>query len=171
MNDFSEIEGELKKLRAAPLRAELTLRVENALAHEASAAPGAGVLPRRRSARVNWLSLGLGAGLAAAAAVMMMARVGDDQSSLRPKTVATGSATPIRSHPQSAGRFLPAGLTEVVYQTSDEGLQFQEGANRPMRRMRYQTRETLHWRNPETGASLRVSYPSEEVVLTPISGQ
>jgi hypothetical protein len=40
-----------------------------------------------------------------------------------------------------------------------------------MRRIRYQKRETLQWRNPNTGASLRVSYPSEEVVLTPVSGQ
>jgi hypothetical protein len=37
--------------------------------------------------------------------------------------------------------------------------------------MRYHTRETLRWQNPQTGASLRVSYPSEEVVLLPVSGQ
>jgi hypothetical protein len=40
-----------------------------------------------------------------------------------------------------------------------------------MRRLRYQTHETLQWRNAATGASLRVSYPIEEVVLIPISGQ
>jgi hypothetical protein len=29
----------------------------------------------------------------------------------------------------------------------------------------------LQWNNPQTGASLRVSYPSEEVTLIPVSGQ
>jgi hypothetical protein len=29
----------------------------------------------------------------------------------------------------------------------------------------------VQWKNPQTGASLRVSYPKEEVTLIPISGQ
>jgi len=29
----------------------------------------------------------------------------------------------------------------------------------------------VQWKNPQTGASLRVSYPTEEVTLVPISGQ
>jgi hypothetical protein len=37
--------------------------------------------------------------------------------------------------------------------------------------VRSRTRETLRWRNPNTGASLRVSYPAEEVSLIPVSGQ
>jgi hypothetical protein len=40
-----------------------------------------------------------------------------------------------------------------------------------MRRVRYQTHETLQWRNAATGASLRVSYPSEQVELIPVPGQ
>ena len=66
---------------------------------------------------------------------------------------------------------IPSGLTEVVYHTRDEGLHYPDGATQPVRRMRYHTRETLRWQNPQTGASLRVSYPSEEVVLLPVSGQ
>jgi hypothetical protein len=66
---------------------------------------------------------------------------------------------------------IPSGLTEVVYHTRDEGLHFPNGATTPVRRMRYHTRETLRWQNPQTGVSLRVSYPSEEVVLLPVSGQ
>jgi hypothetical protein len=50
-------------------------------------------------------------------------------------------------------------------------LHFAEGSERPVRRVRYNTRQTWRWRNPETGASLRVSYPSEEIVLIPVSGQ
>jgi hypothetical protein len=67
--------------------------------------------------------------------------------------------------------FVPAGLTQVVYNTRDEGLHFPEGADQPVRRVRTQKRETLQWRNPGTGTSLRVSYPSEEVTLIPVSGQ
>jgi len=44
-------------------------------------------------------------------------------------------------------------------------------SERPLRRVRYETRETMQWRNPRTGASLRVSYPAEQVVLTPVSFQ
>ena len=66
---------------------------------------------------------------------------------------------------------MPAGLTQVVYNTRDEGLHFPEGADQPVRRVRSQKRETLQWRNPGTGTSVRVSYPSEEVTLIPVSGQ
>ena len=71
----------------------------------------------------------------------------------------------------SSNKFVPAGATQVVYNTRNEGLQFADGSRQPLRRLRYQTQQTWQWRNPSTGASLRVSYPSEEVVLIPVSGQ
>jgi len=70
-----------------------------------------------------------------------------------------------------SNEFIPAGATQVVYNTRDEGLHFAYGSEEPMRRVRYQTHETLQWHNAATGASLRVSYPSEEILLIPISGQ
>ncbi len=70
-----------------------------------------------------------------------------------------------------SNKFVPSGATQVVYNARDEGLQFANGSKQPLRRLRYQTQETWQWRNPSTGASLRVSYPSEEVVLIPVSGQ
>ena len=81
---------------------------------------------------------------------------------------------PLRSSAKestSSDKFLPAGATRLVYNTRNEGLQFARGSGQPLRRLRYQTCETWQWRNPTTGASLRVSYPSEEVVLIPVSGQ
>ncbi|PYJ10395.1 MAG: hypothetical protein DMF06_06480 [Verrucomicrobia bacterium] len=174
MNDFSELEAELKKLRPSAASPELTARVERALAE----APGrvaevsgriatAGVLPRRRNFRVNWLGLGLG--LAAAAAFLVLARVNLDQ----PKRSSIVAMTPAPfSQPLPAtDSFVPAGMTEVVYNTRDEGLQFPDGADQPVRRVRSQKRETLKWSNPATGTSLRVSYPSEEVTFIPVSGQ
>jgi hypothetical protein len=68
-------------------------------------------------------------------------------------------------------KFVPAGATRVVYNTRDEGLHFTDGSHQPLRRVRYQARQTWQWRSTTTGASLRVSYPSEEVVLIPVSGQ
>ena len=102
----------------------------------------------------------------------MLARVHNEQPTKSEPRVATTKSSPNESHTLPLGaRMIPAGLTEVVYHTRDEGLHFPDGATAPVRRMRYHTKETLRWRNPQTGASLRVTYPSEEVVLLPISGQ
>ena len=173
MNDFSEVEGELKKLRPAPVRRELAQRIEKAFLEETLSTPTSGVLPHNRSTRTNWIPLGLGLGLAAAAGFLMLARVKDNHPAKNQSNVAVVRPMP-NEHaisPIKTGRMVPAGLTEVVYHTRDEGLHFPQGATQPVRRMRYHTRETLRWQNPQTGASLRVSYPSEEVVLLPVSGQ
>jgi hypothetical protein len=89
------------------------------------------------------------------------------------KTPALASIAPMPqfSSTNSTAQFVPAGLTQVVYHTRDEGLHFPNNSEQPMRRVRSHTRETLRWRNPTTGASLRISYPSEEVSLVPVTGQ
>ncbi len=171
MNDFSDIESELKKLQPAPVEANLLARVEKALLEESSF-PTAAVVARKRSRSANWISLGLGLGLAAAAGFLMLARVNDNQSAKNQPSVAAVKPAPNeRPATINPGRMIPSGLTEVVYHTRDEGLHYPDGAAQPVRRMRYHTRETLRWQNAQTGASLRVSYPSEEVVLLPVSGQ
>lgn len=168
MNDFSEIESELKKLRPAPVSNDLIARVEKRFLEESSISPAA----PKHSSRANWISLGLGLGLAAAAGFLMLARVHNEQPTKSEPLAATTKSSPNESHTLPLGaRMIPAGLTEVVYHTRDEGLHFPDGATAPVRRMRYHTKETLRWRNPQTGASLRVTYPSEEVVLLPVSGQ
>jgi hypothetical protein len=177
MNDFSEIENELKKLHPAQPSADLTGRIERALGEQISTIT-AGVRwrkfltwePREATWKVapRWLALGLG--LTAAALFLMLARVNVDRSPKRAPSIA--SITPIPVAPlASNSEFIPAGLTQVVYQTRDEGLHFRKGAAEPVRRVRSRTRETLQWRNPGTGASLLVSYPAEQVELIPISGQ
>src|SRR5205807_3174978 len=93
-----------------------------------------------------------------------------EQPAHKTPTLASLTPAPVFS-PNSNAQFVPAGLTQVVYHTSDEGLHFDRNSDQPMRRVRSHSRETLQWRNPKTGASLRISYPSEEVSLTPISGQ
>jgi hypothetical protein len=168
MSDFTELEAELKKLRPRAASPELAARIERGLAEEVSGRTAtAGVLPRRRSFGVNWLGLGLG--LAAAATLLILARVNVDQPGKRQSVVAMTPAP--FAPPLPSDTFVPAGMTEVVYNTRDEGLHFPEGADQPVRRVRSQKRETLQWRNSGTGTSVRVSYPSEEVTFIPVSGQ
>ena len=166
MNDFTELENQLRKLRPAEPSADLVARVEHALAEKGSTSTAA-VMPRERRFHFNWLSLGLG--LATAAALMMFAFL-REQSAKRTPTVASISPAPAAPTTATA-QLVPAGLTQVVYHTRDEGLHFSTNSEQPMRRVRSQSRQTLRWRNPKTGATLRISYPTEEVSLLPVTGQ
>jgi hypothetical protein len=178
MNDFSELESQLRKLRPVQPSADLLTRVERALTearqgeslHRGKRSTStAAVLPRERRFHFNWLSLGLG--LAAAAALVLFARVQLERPAKKTPALASITPSPQFSSPTSTAQFVPAGLTQVVYHTRDEGVHFPNNSEQPMRRVRSHTRETLQWRNPTTGASLRISYPSEEVSLVPVTGQ
>ena len=172
MNDFSELENELRKLRPVQPSPVLFERVGEALENcRAGASPS-----RQARSLYNWWSLGFG--LAAAAVLILFAAVTMERRHEAQQTVAQTSAAtetrpaPLRTEPSSSrSKFVPAGETNVVYNARDEGLHFADGSERPLRRVRYHTQQTWRWRNPETGASLRVSYPSEEIVLIPVSGQ
>jgi hypothetical protein len=177
MNDFSELENELKKLRPARPSPVLFERVEEAMADSESAK-----IIRPDRFRINYAALGFG--LAAAAVLILLAKVSTDRRHQPSQSIAQSSPAPeTRSllpapsggngieRSRSPDEFVPAVATQLVYSRRDEGLQFTDGSEQPLRRLRYQTRETWQWRNPATGASLRVSYPSEEVVLIPVSGQ
>src|SRR5437868_2735405 len=170
MNDCSELEAELKKLRPRPVSPDLSARVEVSLAQEAAGrgVATAGVLPKQRKLRPNWFALGLG--LAAAATFLILARVNVDRPS-KSTGLALLTPAPITPAAKAVDSFVPAAMTQVVYDTKDEGLHFADGQEEPMRRLRSRKRETVQWTNPQTGASLRVSYPKEEVTLIPISGQ
>ena len=170
MNDFSELEAELKKLRPRPTSPDLAARIEVGLAEvSARGTATAGVLPKRRSFRPNWIALGLG--LAAAAIFLLLARMNVDRLSSKSTGLALLTPAPVAPAAQVPDDFVPSALTQVVYDRRDEGLHFTEGANEPVRRLRSKKQETMQWNNPKTGASLRVSYPTEEVTLVPVSGQ
>jgi hypothetical protein len=186
MNDFSELENDLKALRAARPSPVLFERIEEAMAdRRVSAAADAGGWRDwyRRFTEMPY-RVGIGLVAAAAAIVLLLVRINTDQTRDEDKEIAqvppmseTRPGAPAFLGRSSIGgstssnKFIPSGATQVVYNTRDEGLQFADGSKQPLRRLRYQTRQTWQWRNPSTGASLRVSYPSEEVVLIPVSGQ
>ena len=173
MNNFSDIENELRKLRPARPSPILFERIEEAMLDGRA---GASRARQPERLRYNWLSLGFG--LAAAAVLVLFAVVKMEHQQGSGKEIAQISrepeTAPLLNRAEEStwsDKFVPAGATRLVYNTRDEGLQFARGSGQPLRRMRYQTHETWQWRNPTTGASLRVSYPSEEVVLIPVSGQ
>ena len=172
MNDFSDLEAELKQLRPASPSPELAKRIERALA-EAPAAqtPTAGILPKPK-VRVNWFALGLG--LAGAAAFLMLARANVDRVPDGGSKVAAhtpAAELPAPNADTATRGYVAEGLTRVVYDRRDEGLTFPVDAEQPVRRVRSHSQETRQWRDPATGASLRVSYPTEEVEFIPVSGQ
>jgi hypothetical protein len=179
MNDFSELENELRKLRPAQASSVLFERVGDALEKSRAGIKERRSLVRRWGAveaAHPWWSLGFG--LAAAAVLILFAVVTMERRPEQRETVAQSSTAPVTAPaPPGAGRstspsrFVPAGGTNLVYNARDEGLHFADGSERPLRRVRYNTQQTWRWRNPETGASLRVSYPSEEIVLIPVSVQ
>jgi hypothetical protein len=186
MNDFPELENELRALRPARPSPVLMERIEEAMVENCRASvSGAGSMAKWRW-RFTETPYRIGFGLAAAVAavLLLLARINTDQTRNEDKEIAqvapaseTGPVPPAFSGGSSvdgsvsSNKFVPAAATQVVYNTRDEGLQFADGSRQPLRRLRYQTRQTWQWRNPSTGASLRVSYPSEEVVLIPVSGQ
>ena len=186
MNDFPELENELRALRPARPSPVLFERIEEAMAENCRASVSDAGLMAKWRWRFTETPYRIGFGLVAAAAavLLLLARINTDQtrnkdkevvqvapaSETRPVVPALSSGRDV-DRSMSSNKFVPAGATQVVYNTRNEGLQFADGSREPLRRLRYQTQQTWQWRNPSTGASLRVSYPSEEVVLIPVSGQ
>jgi hypothetical protein len=168
MNDFSKLETQLRKLRPTQPSPDLIERIEHELANETSTAT-AGVLPRERRLHFNWLSIGLG--LAAATVLVLFALIQFERAPKQKGQIASTAQYPPVSSAETSAQFVATGLTQVVYHTRDEGVHFPTNSEQPMRRVRSHTSETLQWRNPKTGATLRISYPKEQVSLLPVSGQ
>jgi hypothetical protein len=168
MNDFSELENELKKLRPSQPSSGLFGRIEQAIVDLSDEGIATGKVIRPSRFKVSWIALG--SGLAAAAVFLIFARIDTDQSR-RTNRVAQNTPAPAAKSTTVPTGYIPDGATHVVYHTQDEGLHYRAWSEAPVRRVRTQKRETLQWRNAQTGASLQVSYPTEEVVLTPVSGQ
>src|SRR5947207_6096020 len=135
MNDFSELEAELKKLRPRAVSPDLSARIEVSLAQEAAGrgVATAGVLPKQRKFQPNWFALGLG--LAAAATFLVLARVNVDRPS-KSTGLALLTPAPITPAAKEVNSFIPSAMTQVLYETKDEGLHFQDGQEEPMRRLR-----------------------------------
>jgi len=160
-----ELESELKKLRPVQPSPALVSRIESALADGGT---GASKVIRPERFRVNWLGLGLG--LAAAATFLLLARV-DFRPSDKTKQTNASDTPSLQQRAAALPNYQATGLTPVVYSNHAQCLVFTPGAQGPSRRVRTAKRETLRWRDRQSGAQLAVSYPTEEVTLIPVSGQ
>ena len=168
-DDFADLESELRAFQPRQPTAALEGRVAQALATALAPAPA---IPwwqqlgfRRPLAAFTW---GVATPAAAACAVLLL----HAQSVVVPRAVAPNrqqSAVPVKTVAETAsGGFEPAKTSNVIYQTDDEGVVYNDD-QQPQRQVRYRSNETLAWRNPQTGAQVEVSYPREEVVLTPLA--
>ena len=166
---FPELEAELRELRPAPVSLELIARIESALAR-VGAGPTAGMLPRPVERRGLWWTLGLG--LTTATRVdPARARI---LSKPPPPSTPGGGAKARPVPPVSLTKGLRPSATQPEWSLASRmKVWFSRLTNRsvcsggsattPARR--------CSGSNPQTGASLRVSYPAEQVVLTPVSFQ
>ena len=109
MNDFSEIEDKLRKLRPVQPSADLMARIERSLAEQTSTST-AGALPREHRFHFSWVSLGLG--LAAAAALVLFARFQLERPVKKTPTLAAITPAPAFSSPSSTAQF--AKITEAI---------------------------------------------------------
>ena len=180
IEDFSHLENQLRALRPAAPSAGL----ENCLA-DALREP----LPRSRG-WWEWLgfhnpmaAFGWGIVVPTAAAAMAITLFhlavvtpgpSDGNRSTARNTQSVNDRLAIASELRPAavdgsGEIQDGNASSVLYETSDEGVVLTGQQQKPARRVRYRSEDTLQWRNPRTGASIEVSYPREEVVLTPIT--
>ena len=174
-DDFAELENELRSFQ--PLRPSVALEERLAKAF-AAPEPKTPAIPWwqqlgfcRPVAAIAW---GLATPAAAVCAVLLLhpgivagtsPAASIERRSSAPSTVAANSTA---EAPAATGGFEPAASSDVVYQTNDEGVVY-DSEQQPSRQVRYRSNETLAWRNPNTGTQVEVSYPREDVVLTPIS--
>src|SRR5207237_9021578 len=141
MNDFSELEGELKKLRPVQPSAGLMSRVGSVLANSEE---GTAKVIKPEQFRINWPGLGLG--LAAAATFLIFARVDFHPNERTKQTIA--SATPsLRQKAAALPNYQATGLTQVVYSKRDEGPVFPAGSEGTSRAARTSQRGVVEWRD------------------------
>src|SRR5437016_3119389 len=90
MNDFSELENDLKALRPARPSPVLFERIEEVMMD-----CRAGASPARQPERLpyNWWSVGFGLAAAAAAVLLLIARINTDQTRNEDTEIAQGSSS------------------------------------------------------------------------------
>ncbi len=163
--EFADLENELRAWTPlAPSRG-----LETRIAHALESAPAAARETGGWRARFGFSrpAVAFAWGLAApslAFLLLIMLRGGPGTDAV------PAPAAPLAQAAQAAQVFTPATASNELYATSDEGVVYD--ANRqPVRRVRYVSRDTLDWRDARSGATYEVSYPREDVVMTPINLQ
>ncbi len=165
MND-SEFEDHLRTLRPSTPSQELEDRIARDLIPAPSTYSRAGVLEKPARSFRLWRDIASALAGAVAALVVINWPAHPEprpaQKSTAPQPVADRIATRQTFEPaESAEVVLASTPTEEWVETSD-GL---------VRAVRYQSKETHAWANPQTGARIELEVPRDNLVFLPVSLQ
>lgn len=140
-DELHQLEAELKRLRPAAPSSEMLARLERELAPHV-----------RRPSRLWWLWVGALPAAAIAGLLLLASR-------REPPPAAAAPAL-----------FEPVAAENLLYAMHDEGLvTLDDGTT--ARRERFNSVDTITWKNPRTNASVRWTVPREEVRVVPVSFQ
>ena len=161
--EIDDIEALLRRWRPRELRDDLTRRI--ALDLECPPRPLAAWW-QRLGFNAPWAAAGWG--LAVPALVILTTINAFSYPKTTPSTV-----TPAERNTASVSSDLPPAwqaskATNQRLETNDDGVVL-DALQRPVRRTRYRSEDTVSWRNASTGAELEVSYPREDVVMIPVT--
>lgn len=167
VDDFSDLEAELKRLRPRAVSATVQTAVERGLAASPAESPAAWppARPRRYTTATLWTSWKWANWSAAATLALLVG----GYEVLRPyAALAMGRGEGWSS--ASDPIFRPVTAQKVVVSASEEGfVTLADGSTgQAVRELAY---NTITWRNPATRASLTWTVPSEEVRVVPVRYQ
>ena len=165
MNEFEDIERELRQLRPAPpsegLQARMAEELVEKAAHTVDKRAG-GIL--FQNIRFRWAA---SFALAAAFAIIAFLSIPDtEQVSDTPPTAMDMAEVeiPVALEPASPSKYIPVKARHVLMNAQEEGI-FYIDDHIPARKMRYRFVDSYTWKNPDDGSSLQVTVPREEVLL------
>ncbi len=165
MNEFEDIERELRQLRPAPPSEGLQARMAEELVEKATHTVdkrAGGIL--FQNFRFRWAA---SFALVAVFAIIAFLSIPDTaQVSDTPPTAMDMAEVeiPAAQEPASPSKYIPAKVSHVLMNALEEGI-FYIDDHIPVRKMRYSFVDTFTWKNPADGSSLQVTVPREEVLM------
>lgn len=157
-----DLERELQQWQPAPLPEILAERL--LAARTDALQPAASPTPQPWRIRSRLVMLGsVAAALALAAGALFQARRSFDPGRL----MTSGTELPLASlGSASAGssRYLPVDWGNMILSAADDGVVQHEDLG-PARRLRYEAVETFRFRDPQSGATIQIEVPREDIVL------
>lgn len=164
-DEFSDLEAELRNLRAAPVGHELLGRIALDLdpVRAEDTAPESRSRSRRKGENPAWLPwLALPIAAAIALALVLPRQAAESLAA------AKADVTPVTQRAVAAPAFKPVAAQNILVSSRDDGdVTLADGTR--ARRIRQSYVDTITWKNPRTQASLTWSVPREEVRVIPVS--
>ncbi len=163
MNEFEDMEKELRRLCPAPPSEGLQSRIVKELDEKTTHAL------KKRAGGIHFRNFKLrwAASLALAAALAIVAFLGIPKSAKvndTPPPPIVEVEIPVAVDSPSTSKYVPVEARHVLMNAQEEGI-FYIGDHIPARKMRYRFVDSYTWKNPADGSSLQVAVPREEVLL------